>query len=109
MVSGSFWPNESHSNDSQLIFQPDLESSSHSLINMLTPAYQLLAYDQLAPALDHLQVIADQTFELSILVFLSLSRLSETLYIDYYRTAVATAVLCSLRKATERIAEHSAR
>ena len=64
-------------------------------------------HDQLAPVyhlsvLDHSQVIADQTFELSI--FFSLASLGDALY----RTAVATAVLYNLRKATERITEHSA-
>ena len=48
-------------------------------------------------------MIADQPFELSI--FFSLASLGDALY----KTAVATAVLCSLRKATERITEHSAR
>ena len=56
------------------------------LIQMLAPAYQLSAHDQLAPAyqlsaLDHSQVIADQTFELSI--FFSLAGVfptAETLY-----------------------------
>ena len=41
-------------------------------MQMLAPAYQL-------SALDHSQVIADQTFELTIP---PLSRLSETLYIE---------------------------
>ena len=55
---------------------------SHLLIQMLAPAYQLSARDQIAPAyqlsaLDHSQVIGDQTF-----YFPSLSeRLSETLFI----------------------------
>ena len=85
------------SSDSNLAMLP-----SHLLIQMIAPMYQLSAHDQLAPAyqlsaLDHLQVIADQTFELSIF---SLSCVSWRL---------STAVLCSLRKATEQIAEHPAR
>ena len=69
---------------------PSSAYTSHLLIQMLAPAYQLLAHDQLAPAyqlsvLDNSQVIADQTFELSI--FFSPASLGDALY----RTAVATA------------------
>ena len=54
--------------------------SSHLLVQMLAPAYQLSVRDRTAPAyqlsaLDHSQVIGDQTF-----YFLS-ERLSETLFI----------------------------
>ena len=46
---------------------PTLPSPWHLLIQMLAPAYQLSARDQIAPAfqlsaLDHSQVIGDQTF-----------------------------------------------
>ena len=46
---------------------------SHLLIQMLAPAYQLLARDQIAPAcqlsaLDHSQVIGDRTFYFSLSV-----------------------------------------
>ena len=72
---------------------------SHLSIQMLAPAYQLLAQDQLAPAhqlsaLVHSQVTAGQSCQTCIL-FLS-ERLSAL-----YRTAIVIVVFCSLRKALE--------
>ena len=67
----------------QVVFHPGLGQpchvrscvpASHLLIQMLAPAYQLSALR----ALDHSQVIADQTFELSI--FFSLASLGDALY-----------------------------
>ena len=79
-------------------------------VSRCAPAYQLSVRDQIAPAyqlsgLDHSQVIGDQTFYFSLSVSrrrsISLwASLGDALYRTGW-TALATAVLCSLRNATE--------
>ena len=81
---------------------------------MLAPAYAVSAHDHWQPelaqwpayqlsALDHSQVIADQTFESSMF---SLSCLSETLYLEQPLLRLSSAA--SERPQNESCAEHSA-